>query len=79
MSDEKQQNLTPAEQSQQDEGRVQTQIVVTDMTEMAYWALEAFGFGNPRTGGRTSFEGHELNALIDMVENSNPEHLESAA
>ncbi|MFJ9502164.1 hypothetical protein ACIRPZ_00080 [Streptomyces anulatus] len=78
MSDEKQQNLTPAEQSQQDEGRVQTQIVVTDMTEMAGRALEAFGFGNPRTGGRTSFEGHQLNALIDMVENSNPEHLESA-
>ncbi|MFH8686139.1 hypothetical protein ACH4EC_04690 [Streptomyces anulatus] len=78
MSDENQQNLTPAEQSQQDEGRVQTQIVVTDMTEMAGRALEAFGFGNPRTGGRTSFEGHQLNALIDMVENSNPEHLESA-
>ncbi|MCX4488143.1 hypothetical protein OG890_30105 [Streptomyces anulatus] len=78
MSDEKQQNLTPAEQSQQDEGRVQTQIVVTDMTEMAGRALESFGFGNPRTGGRTSFEGHQLNALIDMVENTNPEHLESA-
>ncbi|MFH9759653.1 hypothetical protein ACH4MJ_29560 [Streptomyces anulatus] len=78
MSDEKQQNLTPAEQSQQDEGRVQTQIVVTDMSEMAGRALEAFGFGNSRAGGRTSFEGHELNAMIDMVENSNPEHLESA-
>lgn len=78
MSDEKQQNLTPAEQSQQDEGRVQAQIVVTDMTEMAGRALESFGFGNPRTGGRTSFEGHQLNALIDMVENTNPEHLESA-
>ncbi|MFD4796358.1 WXG100 family type VII secretion target [Streptomyces anulatus] len=78
MSDENQQNLTPAEQVKQDEGRVQTQIVVTDMTEMAGRALEAFGFGNPRTGGRTSFEGHQLNAMIDMVENSNPEHLESA-
>lgn len=78
MSDEKQPDLTPAEQLQQDEGRVQTQIVVTDMTEMAGRALESFGFGNPRTGGRTSFEGHQLNALIDMVENSNPEHLESA-
>ncbi len=78
MSDEKQPNLTPAEQHQQDEGRVQTQIVVTDMTEMAGRALESFGFGNPRTGGRTSFEGHQLNALIDMVENTNPEHLESA-
>ncbi|MFF8504609.1 WXG100 family type VII secretion target [Streptomyces anulatus] len=78
MSDENQQDLTPAEQVKQDEGRVQAQIVVTDMTEMAGRALESFGFGNPRTGGRTSFEGHQLNALIDMVENSNPEHLESA-
>ncbi|MFE9696025.1 WXG100 family type VII secretion target [Streptomyces sp. NPDC006270] len=78
MSDEKRQNLTPAEQHKQDEGRVQTQIVVTDMSEMAGRALESFGFGNPRTGGRTSFEGHKLNAIIDMVENANPEHLESA-
>ncbi|MFD4237901.1 hypothetical protein [Streptomyces sp. NPDC058542] len=78
MSDEKQQDLTPAEQSKQDEGRVQTQIVVTDMTETAGRVMESFGFGNPRAGGRTSFEGHQLNALIDMVENSNPEHLESA-
>ncbi|MER7695646.1 hypothetical protein [Streptomyces sp. NPDC096095] len=78
MSDEKQQNLTPAEQHKQDEVRVQTQIVVTDMSEMAGRALESFGFGNPRTGGRTSFEGHKLNAIIDMVENANPEHLESA-
>ncbi|MFH9293001.1 hypothetical protein [Streptomyces sp. NPDC017520] len=78
MSDEKQPNLTPAEQHKQDEGRVQTQIVVTDMTETAGRVMESFGFGNPRTGGRTSFEGHELNALIDLVENSNPEHLESA-
>ncbi|MEU6957206.1 hypothetical protein [Streptomyces sp. NPDC045714] len=78
MSDENQQDLTPAEQSKQDEGRVQTQIVVTDMTETAGRVMESFGFGNPRTGGRTSFEGHQLNALIDMVENSNPEHLESA-
>ncbi|WP_097868657.1 WXG100 family type VII secretion target [Streptomyces sp. rh34] len=78
MSDEKQPNLTPAEQHKQDEGRVQTQIVVTDMTETAGRVMESFGFGNPRTGGRTSFEGHKLNAIIDIVENSNPEHLESA-
>ncbi|MFD8957590.1 hypothetical protein ACFV0W_11710 [Streptomyces anulatus] len=78
MSDENQQDLTPAEQVKQDEGRVQTQIVVTDMTETLGRAMESFGFGNPRTGGRTSFEGHQLNALIDMVENTNPEHLESA-
>ncbi|WNF29958.1 hypothetical protein RI138_25720 [Streptomyces sp. C11-1] len=78
MSDKKQQNLTPAEQQKQDEGRVQAQLTVTDMSETAGRIMESFGFGNPRSGGRTSFEGHELNAMIDLVENSNPEHLESA-
>ncbi|RPK57408.1 hypothetical protein EES43_22110 [Streptomyces sp. ADI96-02] len=78
MSDENQQELTPAEQHQQDEGRVRAQLVVTDVTETVGRVMGAIGFGNPRTAGRTSFEGHELNAMIDMVENSNPEHLESA-
>jgi uncharacterized protein YukE len=29
--------------------------------------------------GKTNFEGHDLNEMIDMVESANPEHLESAA
>ncbi|MFJ7324636.1 hypothetical protein ACIQVN_00080 [Streptomyces cyaneofuscatus] len=78
MSDEKQPELTPAEQQQQDEGRVTTQLVVTDATELGKKVLSLFAPGGGATGGRTSFEGHELNAIIDLVENANPADLENA-
>ncbi|MER6771414.1 hypothetical protein ACFVG1_25280 [Streptomyces bacillaris] len=77
MSDEKQPELTPAEQQKQDEGRVRTQLVVTDATELGKKVLNLFAPGGG-TGGRTSFEGHDLNAIIDLVENSNPADLENA-
>ncbi|MFD4694308.1 hypothetical protein [Streptomyces sp. NPDC058463] len=70
--------LTPAEQAQQDQERVQGQLVVTDVTRQMQDVMEAFGFGGSGSSGRTSFEGHELNAMIDLIENSNPEHLEEA-
>ncbi|WP_222315969.1 WXG100 family type VII secretion target [Streptomyces cavourensis] len=78
MSDEKQPELTPAEQQKQDEGRVKTQLVVTDATELGKKVLNLFAPGGVSTGGRTSFEGHDLNAIIDLVENSNPADLENA-
>ncbi|MEW9513448.1 hypothetical protein [Streptomyces bacillaris] len=78
MSDEKQPELTPAEQQKQDEGRVRTQLVVTDATELGRKVLNFFAPGGGSTGGRTSFEGHDLNAIIDLVENSNPADLENA-
>ncbi|MFC8725421.1 hypothetical protein [Streptomyces bacillaris] len=78
MSDEKQPELTPAEQQKQDEGRVRTQLVVTDATELGKKVLNLFAPGGVSTGGRTSFEGHDLNAIIDLVENSNPADLENA-
>ncbi|MFF9637908.1 hypothetical protein ACF1D2_25440 [Streptomyces bacillaris] len=78
MSDEKQPELTPAEQQKQDEGRVRTQLVVTDATELGKKVLNLFAPGGGSTGGRTSFEGHDLNAIIDLVENSNPADLENA-
>ncbi|WP_415961380.1 hypothetical protein [Streptomyces sp. 021-4] len=78
MSDEKQPELTPAEQQEQDEGRVKTQLVVTDATELGKKVLSLFAPGGGATGGRTSFEGHELNAIIDLVENANPADLENA-
>ncbi|WP_367320478.1 WXG100 family type VII secretion target [Streptomyces sp. HUAS ZL42] len=34
--------------------------------------------GNIRVFGKTDFEGHALNAMIDMVDSANPEHLASA-
>nr|WP_202546274.1 hypothetical protein [Streptomyces sp. SID2119] len=70
--------MTPAEQQKQDEGRVSTQLVVTDMTELGREVLSLFPFGGGGRAGRTSFEGHELNAIIDLVENANPADMENA-
>ncbi|MFI6125311.1 hypothetical protein ACIBCU_37310 [Streptomyces sp. NPDC051064] len=78
MSDEEQPELTPAEQQQQDKERVQGQLIVTDVTRQMQGVMEAFGFGSPGPSGRTSFEGVDLNVMIDLIENSNPEHLEEA-
>ncbi|MFJ8919244.1 hypothetical protein B046DRAFT_07040 [Streptomyces sp. LamerLS-316] len=78
MSDDKQPELTPAEQQQEDKERVQGQLVVTDVTRQMQDVMEVFGFGSGGSSGRTSFEGHELNAMIDLIENSKPEHLEEA-
>ncbi|MDF6018448.1 hypothetical protein LWJ43_08125 [Streptomyces sp. JH34] len=69
--------LTPAEQQKQDQERVQGQLLVTDVTRQVQGAMESFGFGSGPSG-RTSFEGHELNAMIDLIANSKPEDLESA-
>ncbi|WTG72411.1 hypothetical protein OHU18_08545 [[Kitasatospora] papulosa] len=77
MSDDKQPELTPAEQREQDQGRVQGQLLVTDVTRQVQGVMESFGFGSG-SSGRTSFEGHDLNAMIDLIENSKPEDLESA-
>lgn len=78
MSDETQPELTPKEQRQQDQERVQGQLVVTDVTRQFQGVMEAFGFRGSGSSGRTSFEGHELNAMIDLIEHSNPEQLEEA-
>ncbi|MFC9177969.1 MULTISPECIES: WXG100 family type VII secretion target [Streptomyces] len=79
MSDENQPELTPAEQQKQDEGRVRTQLVVTDATELGREILSLFPFGGGGgRAGRTSFEGHDLNAIIDLVENANPADMENA-
>ncbi|MFF7738646.1 hypothetical protein [Streptomyces sp. NPDC007984] len=37
-----------------------------------------FGWSVPRVFGKTNFEGHALNAMIDMVESAKPEDLELA-
>ncbi|MFJ2915317.1 hypothetical protein ACIO8F_39365 [Streptomyces sp. NPDC087228] len=78
MSDDKQPELTPKEQHTQDQQRVQAQLIVTDVNRQVQHVMESFGFGRSGSSGRTSFEGHELNAMIDLIENSNPEHLENA-
>nr|PPQ60076.1 hypothetical protein C5F59_27935 [Streptomyces sp. QL37] len=77
-SETQQPELTPAEQQKQDTERVQGQLIVTDVTRQMQGVMEAFGFGSPGASGRTSFEGVDLNVMIDLIENSNPEHLEEA-
>ncbi|MEU9672696.1 hypothetical protein AB0D92_03995 [Streptomyces parvus] len=73
MSDEKQESLTPAEQREQDDARVKIQMSQTDISE----AVRKMPFGSAPTG-RTSFEGFQLNSMIDLVENTKPEDLENA-
>ncbi|MFH9618016.1 hypothetical protein [Streptomyces pratensis] len=73
---ESQPELTPAEQQKHDEARVQGQLLVTDVGRVMQPILDVFGSSG--SSGRTSFEGHELNAMIDLIENSKPEQLEEA-
>ncbi|MFB8268435.1 hypothetical protein ACFC96_17755 [Streptomyces sp. NPDC055955] len=56
------------------------QAGVTDMTSRISEVMhDAFGFSRVRTPGQKSnFEDHELNDMIDIVENTNPSDLESA-
>ncbi|MCX4844803.1 hypothetical protein OHB19_05545 [Streptomyces sp. NBC_00893] len=78
MSDDKTPEPTPKEQRAQDQQRVQNQLIVTDVNRRVQDVMDLFPFGGSGTSGRTSFEGHELNAMIDLIENSSPEHLENA-
>ncbi|MFJ1618204.1 hypothetical protein ACIODT_37070 [Streptomyces sp. NPDC088251] len=78
MSDAKKPEPSAMEQHTQDQQRVQAQLIVTDVNRQVQHVMESFGFGRSGSSGRTSFEGHELNAMIDLIENSNPEHLENA-
>ncbi|MFI6473718.1 hypothetical protein ACIBL5_26045 [Streptomyces sp. NPDC050516] len=63
-----------------DTQRVGQQVGFTDMTTTAGEVLSGmFPFGGPvRLFGKTDFEGHQLNDMIDLVENANPEHLTTA-
>ncbi|SBU95536.1 hypothetical protein YW5DRAFT_05179 [Streptomyces sp. Ncost-T6T-1] len=72
MSDERE-NLTPAEQRVQDQAQVKIQMAQTDISE----AVRKMPFGSAPVG-RTSFEGFQLNSMIDLVENTKPEDLENA-
>lgn len=78
MSDDKRPELTPKEQQAQDQQRVQNQLIATDVNRQVQDVMDLFPFGGSGTSGRTSFEGFDLNAMIDLIEHSNPEHLEEA-
>ncbi|MFE3151143.1 hypothetical protein ACFXJ6_31495 [Streptomyces sp. NPDC059218] len=78
MSDDKQPELTPKEQQAQDQQRVQSQLIATDVNRQVQDVMSLFSSGGSGNQGRTSFEGFDLNAMIDLIDNSNPEHLEHA-
>ncbi|MEV6425464.1 hypothetical protein [Streptomyces sp. NPDC051662] len=83
MSGEKQPELTPEQQQAQDSALIQGQFTATDTFERVAAAMEGIGFGFGGSGpggffGKTSFEGAQLNAMIDLVESSNPDALEDA-
>ncbi|MEU5977392.1 hypothetical protein [Streptomyces sp. NPDC047315] len=71
--DKGEQELTPEQQEKQDLARAQTQNKVADITRVVTSI-----FGGNGVLARTDFEGHDLNVMIDLVENSKPVDLESA-
>ncbi|MFF4084319.1 hypothetical protein ACFYZN_33715 [Streptomyces sp. NPDC001777] len=78
MSDSKNPEPTSKEQRAQDQQRIQGQLIATDINRQAQSVMDAFSSWRSGPSGRTSFEGHELNAMIDLIESSDPEHLEDA-
>lgn len=78
MSDEKQPELTPAEQQKQDEAAVKIQMSQTDISRAVREGLGGLFSGGAGSSGRTSFENHQINSMIDLIENSQPEQLEEA-
>ncbi|MBM7441742.1 hypothetical protein [Streptomyces sp. HB132] len=78
MSDEKQPELTPAEQQKQDQAMVRIQLGQTDISRAVRESLGGLIPGGGGSSGRTSFEGHQINSMIDLIENSRPEQLEEA-
>ncbi|MFE4871203.1 hypothetical protein [Streptomyces sp. NPDC056682] len=80
MTDKKPQPSQPAAPQLTDKQRVSEQVGVTDMTTEAAQALSGrFPFGGAvRFFGKTDFEGHQLNDMIDLVEHANPAHLTNA-
>ncbi|MER6999479.1 hypothetical protein [Streptomyces sp. NPDC000410] len=81
MSDEKNKPLTPEQAATQqqtaDDARIKGNFVATDVFQRI---TEVVGFGSDPGGifGKTSFENAQLNAMIDLLENSNPAELEGA-
>ncbi|MFB6816964.1 hypothetical protein ACFCV8_20710 [Streptomyces sp. NPDC056347] len=70
--------LSRQEQWTRDQQRVQGRLIAADVDRQTRDVREAFDSGGSGTPGRTSFEGHGLNTLIDLIEHSDPERLEEA-
>ncbi|MER5180195.1 hypothetical protein ABT009_17775 [Streptomyces sp. NPDC002896] len=75
--DQHNQHKADLEQAQQQVNVIDATQTVSDVMNAASNAL--FGRNlNVRLFGRTDFEGHRLNNMLDLVEHANPQDLESA-
>ncbi|MBB4712218.1 uncharacterized protein YukE [Streptomyces luteogriseus] len=70
----------PQESHQAEKEQAAAQVSAIDMVSGATGVAQLlpFGWKVPRVFGKTNFEGHALNAMIDMVESAKPEDLELA-
>ncbi|GHH88031.1 hypothetical protein GCM10018793_66090 [Streptomyces sulfonofaciens] len=69
--------MTHGKPHAQDRQRATQEVGLTDATTSALEFLSGI-FGNGRIFGRTDFEGHELNAMLDLVEHTDPGELAKA-
>ncbi|MFF8732875.1 hypothetical protein ACF073_41405 [Streptomyces sp. NPDC015171] len=59
--------------------QAQRQAGVVDQISRLRNGFRGTPIGAALSAGRTNFEDHDLNAMIDLVHHSNPEHLETAS
>ncbi|MER5832010.1 hypothetical protein ABT116_14490 [Streptomyces sp. NPDC002130] len=76
MSEEKEHPVPHRAEREQAAAQVSVIDMVSGATGVAQ--LLPFGWKVPRVFGKTNFEGHALNDMIDMVESAKPEDLELA-
>ncbi|MFF4233937.1 hypothetical protein [Streptomyces sp. NPDC001820] len=79
---EKEKELTPAQQQAEDAARIQNGFGATDALEGFAIVMDRIGFGGGSGPGgyfgTTDFEKKQLNEMLDLIEDSNPEDLEAA-
>ncbi|MFJ3419139.1 hypothetical protein ACIPN8_22650 [Streptomyces sp. NPDC086082] len=63
---------------QAEQTQVVQQVGVIDAANVVSDAMDGIFGGHVRFFGKTDFENHRLNDMIDMVESASPEHLETA-
>ncbi|MCZ7457649.1 hypothetical protein [Streptomyces sp. WMMC940] len=86
MSDDKQPEFTPeqqatevSEQQTEDSAQIETVFGATDAYQRMTALMDDIGFGSRGSlFGKTSFEGADLNAMLDLLDHSNPSDLENA-
>ncbi|MFI1465996.1 hypothetical protein [Streptomyces wuyuanensis] len=86
MSDDKQPELTPeqqatevTEQQTDDSAQIETVFGATDAYQRVTALMDDIGFGSRGSlFGKTSFEGADLNAMLDLLDQANPSDLENA-